>query len=336
MSFNTASVAETAATQPARAAQPVLTVAICTRNRAKFLRHTVDAVLAQLADDAEMLIIDNASSDDTPGIAATAAKHPRVRAIHEKTCGLSVARNRALDEAQGKYVIFLDDDAIPEPGWLEAYRRFFFRWPSPRLAAAGGAVFPDFEHAPPRWLSRCREKSTYDLGAEPKRILEHRGPWGCNIAYVRDAAIRVGRFNPELGRIGTFLGAHEELDLNLRLERAGGEIWWVPGAAVRHFVGAERLNLKWHLRGEFAQSRSRALMKLQSMPSLAQRLSYSVSRLVAAPFHCGFHVAVALVSFPWQRGRVSALSLIQAARVAGKTREAVAGLFTMHRDRPQA
>src|SRR5438105_795860 len=104
----------------------LLSVALCTRNRAALLQRALQGVLAQLGDDAELLIVDNASSDDTPRIAqAAAAADPRVRALVEKEPGLSVARNAALREACGRVVVFLDDDAVAGPGWLDAYRNFF-------------------------------------------------------------------------------------------------------------------------------------------------------------------------------------------------------------------
>src|SRR5262249_22526262 len=155
----------------------------------------------------------------------------RVRSLREPESGLSAARNLALREARGRFVIFLDDDAQVEPGWAAAYRKFFLALPSDKIAVAGGAVEPDYEIPPPKW---CRaDVNRFDLGSDPRRIMEHRGPWGCNIAYDREAALQAGGFNRQLGRNGTSLGSHEELDLNLRLEDLGREIWWVPGAQIR-------------------------------------------------------------------------------------------------------
>ena len=44
-----------------------------------------------------------------------------VRIVREEKLGLSNARNRALDEARGEYVVFMDDDETPDTGWLRAY-----------------------------------------------------------------------------------------------------------------------------------------------------------------------------------------------------------------------
>ena len=111
--------------EPTAAADPTpgppLTIAICTYNRAALLQKTVAALLPQLAGDTELLVVDNASID---GTAAVLAGQSRVRACREEKIGLSVARNTALAAARGEYVIFVDDDVVVNPGWLESYRRF--------------------------------------------------------------------------------------------------------------------------------------------------------------------------------------------------------------------
>jgi glycosyltransferase involved in cell wall biosynthesis len=303
--------------------RPLLSVALCTRNRAALLARAIASVLPQLDDDGELLIVDNASSDATPALAqTTAAAHPRVRALQETKPGLSAARNTALQAARGRFVIFLDDDARAEPGWLEAYRNFFRAPPSDRIAVVGGAVEPDFEVPPPKWFSG--EQNKFDLGPAPQRITEHRGPWGCNIAYERDAALRAGGFNLQLGRKGTSLGSHEEMDLNLRLETLGREIWWLPGARIRHFIGAERVRLRWRLRSEFEQSRSRVTIKFRNRPRRSARLLYGCGRVLIAPPWCAVNLVLASLTWPFGNGRFAVRSLTRAARTAGIATELLA------------
>ena len=302
--------------------EPLLSVALCTRNRAALLQRAIQSVVPQLGADAELLIVDNASTDDTPDAAQTAkAAHPEIRVLVETRPGLSFARNAALREARGRFVIFLDDDAVAEPGWLDAYRKFFCTPPSARVAVAGGFVAPEYETPPPRWLRAGLH--TFDLGGAARPINEHRGPWGCNIAYAREPALRVGGFNPRLGRRGTSLGAHEEMDLNLRLEDAGFEVWWLPDARIRHRITADRMRLGWQLRSEFAQSRSRVTVKFQKRRR-GERLLYGAGRVLIAPVACAIHLAVALVTSPVQHGRFAVQSLERAARAAGVAVEVLA------------
>src|SRR5205807_9766350 len=116
-------------------ATPLITVAICTRNRAASLQKAVDSVLPQLSEDIELLIVDNASTDNTPEVAMhLAAANRQVTVCLEDEVGLSAARNKALLQARGQYVLFLDDDAVAEPGWLAAYHQFLSAPPSGRIA----------------------------------------------------------------------------------------------------------------------------------------------------------------------------------------------------------
>ena len=92
-----------------------LTIALCTHNHVQRLARTLSA-LAQLLPPSrawELLIVDNASTDDTPHLVATydwRTPVMNVRVVREEALGLSNARNRAIREATGEYIVFMDDD----------------------------------------------------------------------------------------------------------------------------------------------------------------------------------------------------------------------------------
>jgi hypothetical protein len=103
---------------------PLLTVVLCTFNRADLVMRTLDAVLAQEGVDFEVVVVDDGSTDATPEtLAAAAERDPRVRPVRQDNAGLSAARNTGLAEAVGAWVVFLDDDDVPDPGWLAALAR---------------------------------------------------------------------------------------------------------------------------------------------------------------------------------------------------------------------
>jgi GT2 family glycosyltransferase len=323
-------VAHTGQTSPSQVTQarpaglPFISVAICTRNRAPLLEKAAHSVLAQLTAATDLLIVDNASTDDTyDRAAALAASNPSVTVYRESQLGLSAARNTALQVARGDYVVFLDDDAVAEPGWLAAYQSFLAAPPSESIAVVGGAVFPCYEAPPPKWLGAG--SGELNLGAVAKRVSAHGGPWGGNSAYRRDAVMRIGLFDTRLGRKGASLGAHEECELNQRLQDAGYEVWWLPQARIQHLVPAVRVRLGWSLRSQFSLGRSTAIMRLRRMPGTLHRIRYRMVRLLLAPFHCAAHLLLALVCFPFQHGRLAVVALMHAARIAGMARELAAG-----------
>jgi glycosyltransferase involved in cell wall biosynthesis len=288
-------------TNPSAAAAPLITVAICTRNRAGLLQRAIASVLPQLTGEAEVLIVDNVSTDSTPEVAASfTAANPRVKVWREAEMGLSAARNAALKLAHGRYVLFLDDDATAEPGWLAAYLRFLSAPPSEKIAVVGGTVFPNFEITPPKWVNT---DITFDLGNSPK-ILPHRdSPWGCNIAYRRELALELGQFDTRLGRKGEQMMSREESDLNLRLQDVGYEIWWLPGAAIRHLVPASRLKVRAMMRAWFSEGRSIAIQRLKSRRGIRDRCLYRAGRIVVAPFHALAHFLAMLLLLPLSRAK---------------------------------
>src|SRR5206468_3234707 len=104
--------------------EPALTVAICTRNRRELLLRALASLAAQQARAAwDVLVVENASDDDTrTAVAALAGDFPVPLAVaSEPVRGLSHARNRALREARGRAVVFLDDDATCRAGWVAAH-----------------------------------------------------------------------------------------------------------------------------------------------------------------------------------------------------------------------
>lgn len=268
------------------------TIAICTHNRAGVLAAAVEAAAPQAAAlGAEVLVVDNASTDATAdvlhGLAARLGE--RLRVVHEPRLGLSAARNRALLHAAGPVVAYLDDDAVPQPGWLAALLEPFAR---PAVAAAGGRIvlgFPD--EAPPPWLPAelFSLLSAFDLGDAPRVLRYGRAdyPYGANLAVRAEAARQLGGFSPVVGPRGGDPLVHDETDLCFRLERAGGVIAYAPGAVVVHRVGPERLTPSWLLRRASGGGRSAALFILRNRGVLraVARIAWWYGRdLAAVPY----------------------------------------------------
>ncbi|MBI3877361.1 MAG: glycosyltransferase family 2 protein [Verrucomicrobia bacterium] len=293
-----------------------MTVAICTRNRAALLREAVDSVLSQLRPDTEVVIVDNASTDDTPAVAAAFAQsNGAVTVVCETELGLSVARNTALRVARGEFVIFLDDDATAEPGWLNCYAELFARPPVENLIGAGGAVFPRYDAPTPRWLDP--RANVLNWHPEPCAFKGRGGPWGCNFALHRARTLALGGFNPALGRKGKGMGAHEETDLFEKLRREGGVFWWLPQARIRHRVASERLTLGFQMRGEFTGGRSSALYRLHLQPGGVRRAIFRIGRALLVPIQCLLCLIAVMVTAPFERFRIAAGLLFRGARNAG-------------------
>jgi glycosyltransferase involved in cell wall biosynthesis len=95
---------------------PVITVLLPFRNAAPTLEDAVGSIAAQSLADWELLLIDNASTDESPAIAERwARRDPRIRLLHEPNIGIAYALNTGLAHAQGRYIARMDADDISHP-----------------------------------------------------------------------------------------------------------------------------------------------------------------------------------------------------------------------------
>ncbi|WP_434673391.1 glycosyltransferase family 2 protein [Pseudomonas sp. R1-15] len=125
----------------------LISVVIPAYNYAETLPRAVNSVIAQLGGArAELLVIDDGSTDATPQVLAQLqAEHAGLfRALRKPNGGLSSVRNRGIEEARGQYLIFLDADDEMAPGALAAATRHVASHPETRLIIGGHwSVFPD-------------------------------------------------------------------------------------------------------------------------------------------------------------------------------------------------
>jgi glycosyltransferase involved in cell wall biosynthesis len=95
-------------------------VVINTHDRADLVPRAIGSVLAQQAAEFELVVVDDGSSDDTPAVLAE-LDDERVRVIRRDNGGLAAARNTGIAAVTGQWIVFLDDDDIALPGWLERF-----------------------------------------------------------------------------------------------------------------------------------------------------------------------------------------------------------------------
>ena len=244
--------------------QPNVSVIVCTRNRGELLRSACDGFLALHADpeENELLIVDNGSGRASLDVAVSVCREnpDQIRLVREPRAGLSRARNAGVEAALGELLLFLDDDAVPNPGWLAAYLEAFRE---DAVWAAGGPVDPVFSGDLPPWLGDrfLPYLTVWDKGDEPVDLTYNEYPRGANMAFRKAAFHRYGPFHLQLGRQRRSLRSCEEIEMCLRLERVGRRVRYAPRARVRHRVETERLTPEWMARRFWAQGFSEAIME---------------------------------------------------------------------------
>jgi glycosyltransferase involved in cell wall biosynthesis len=237
-----------------------ITVAIPTHNRAELLAQTLGSLRGLMIParaEIECLVIDNASADATPTVVAEAAAQLpfEVRRIRERQLGSSFARNRAIAEARGEFICFIDDDVIVEPRWLVELIAALERR---RLDVACGMVVPRFLAPPPPWLgtSLWVRLAVHDAAAiermAPGEAEVLRNYFSANVGFRRNAFELFGVFREDLGVVGGNPISGEDTELFARIIARGGAVGFAPRARVHHLIGPERMTPRYLRRKSFA------------------------------------------------------------------------------------
>jgi glycosyltransferase involved in cell wall biosynthesis len=229
---------------------PSLSVAICTRDRVATLKSCLDSLLPlQQKYGFELLVIDNAPSDDTA--AKLVKRCSAARYVLERRPGLDFARNRAWMEATGDLIAYLDDDVVVDSGWLAGLRE---AWGENSDAAAfTGLVMPLRLDTTAQVLFEKRNgfRRGFDknrFGREmPGNSLYPCGAGifgaGCNMAFRREVLRDIGGFDEALDT-GAPLPGGGDLDIFYRIIRAGHVLVYEPSYMVFHEHRASESGLR--------------------------------------------------------------------------------------------
>ena len=205
------------------AAVPEIAVVVATRNRAERLRRLLESLTAQTLGDQhfEIVVVDDGSDDETPRVLSELAADgglPLRVVRRERAAGPATARNAGWRAAEGRLIVFTDDDCRAAPVWLEALRDAAAGVPG---AVVMGRTDPDPEEA--------------HLRGPFSRTLEiHRaGPpyETCNILYPRMLLEQLDGFDTSYPRPGG-----EDTDLGWRAHEAGVPVVYADRAQVYHAV----------------------------------------------------------------------------------------------------
>ena len=227
-----------------------ISVIICTYNREKYLYDALKSIAEQEypKEQYEIVLINNNSTDSTEDICRRfQCDFPDVsfHYVVEHRQGLSFARNRGIDESQGELLIYVDDDATVFPAYLQTYHDFFQNHPD--AIAGGGPIYPVFEVPEPKWMSpiiRTLLGGYLYFGDKIKIFKNGKYPGGGNAAYRKKDLEQFGYFNTELGRTGSGLLGSEEKDMFDRFRNAGRPFYYIPQAAIYHYIPESKLTKK--------------------------------------------------------------------------------------------
>lgn len=207
------------------------TIAICTYNRIATLPRTLNALLQLRGDIPFEVIVVNGPSTD--GTSEYLADRTDIRVFPNPEANLAVSRNIAAANATGEIICYIDDDAIPEPDWLELVVGAFEADPS--LSAVGGFIRDaDGIQYQARYVTCDALGRTY-FGEDPdyvallsKGVRTFPSLTGTNVSFRLTDLRMIGGFDE------TYAYFYDETDVNKRMDDAGMRALVVPEAEIHH------------------------------------------------------------------------------------------------------
>jgi glucosyl-dolichyl phosphate glucuronosyltransferase len=239
---------------------PTASVVVCvyTEDRWGYIGEALDSLQSQTLAPFEVVVVVDHNEilarrlrEAFPSLTVVDNRHER---------GLSGARNTGIAHTTGDIVVFLDDDARAEPGWLLAMLRPF---EDPTVVGVGGLIVPDWEddRSPP-WLP---EEFLWTVGCSyrglPTTTADVRNPIGASMSFRRDAFLRAGLFDSNVGRNDSSsapMGCEEtEFSMRLRGVWAGARIVYEPLSVAHHNIPSSRATWRYFRARCFAEGLSK-------------------------------------------------------------------------------
>jgi glycosyltransferase involved in cell wall biosynthesis len=209
---------------------PALSVVVPTYNRRAGIERLLRTLAEQTlpADRFEVVVVDDGSTDDTAQALARVEAPYRLRTFTQQNAGPAAARNAALHHAQGRLVVFLDDDVVPSPGLLE--RHAFIQGDADDLVVVG-PMYPPTDWQRSVWVRWEERQLLKQYGAMDQGLYTctPRQFYTGNASAPRDLLLRAGGFDARFKRA-------EDVELAFRMWAMGARFHFEPQADVLHYA----------------------------------------------------------------------------------------------------
>ncbi len=227
-----------------------ITIAIPTYNGASRLPQVLEKLLTQTGVENikwEIVVINNNSSDNTYAVIQNYQKifnlNCPLRYFIEPMQGIPFARQRAVSEARGKFIAFIDDDNLPAPDWVLA--AYTFGKEHPLAGAWSGQIHGEYEVEPPKNFEKIqaflaiREHGSQAYLFEPNNL---RLPPGAGLVVRKKAWCEAVPSTLSLhGRLPGLFVAGDDYEALLYIHKANWDIWYNPAMHINHRIPHWRL-----------------------------------------------------------------------------------------------
>jgi GT2 family glycosyltransferase len=211
---------------------PEISVIVVNHNGRRWLEPCLSALTGQAADATEIILVDNGSSDGSAELVRE--RFPGVR-LHDAptNLGFAAGNNAGARLARGRYLVFLNNDTVPAPGWLAALTRTLAADPTIGLATSRIVYMDDPSIIDSAGDGYLRAGGAFKrFHGQPARLAEQSsevfGACGAACMIVRDVFELLGGFDED------FFMVYEDVDLSFRARLAGYRCIYVADAVVQH------------------------------------------------------------------------------------------------------
>lgn len=248
-------------------AHDLVSVCICTFRRPEGVIKAINSAMEQKVPagwQIEIVVVDNdRGSIIGDSLRNTFAQTPatvvRFHYVVEEQSGVSFARNRCLQEAQGNLIAFIDDDEEASPLWLV---RMMEQLEKSDADAVFGPVLSEYSTTPPGWLMKCaiQDRLRFPSG----KVIAWGDTRTGNVLFRRSMLEKVKQFDSRFARTGS-----EDTFFFYQATLKGGKLVWCDEAIVLEHVPTERMSRQWVLRRQFLGGRNFVFLRVSVYGSSA-------------------------------------------------------------------
>jgi cellulose synthase/poly-beta-1,6-N-acetylglucosamine synthase-like glycosyltransferase len=201
---------------------PKISVVVCTYNGHNSIGECLEGLSGLEYPEYEVIIVNDGSTQETADVINYFSRKYGFKAITTDNRGLSSARNTGLEAASGEIVAYIDDDAFPDPDWLNYIALSFTS--TTHVGIGGPNIAPGDDGLKPACIDHVPGNPSHVLISDEEA--EHIP--GCNMAFRRHALLEAGGFDPH------FRIAGDDVDICWRLRKKGWTLGFSPSAVVWH------------------------------------------------------------------------------------------------------
>jgi glucosyl-dolichyl phosphate glucuronosyltransferase len=289
----------------------VASIALPTRRRLLSVLEALGSILCQETRyHYEVLVLDNASEPLLETEVGSVVQNSTTPVYYWPVpeIGLHHGRHTGARKARGEILVFVDDDIIADPGWLESILATF---EDPSVALVGGRYLPAYEQTPPEWADAfwtehdhgrwCGYLSLLDFG----QLVQDIDPtfvWGLSFAIRKQILLDLGGFHPDSmpWELRRYRGDGETA-VSLKAKQLGLRAIYQPHALVYHKVTKERITIEYFESRAYLQGISDSYSAIRSNQGLAAsatskgrfglKSSFSCMKRLAGQWLCSLRLA---------------------------------------------